>query len=197
MWEERYAGSDEFLFGEAPTHLLAENPWLIQAGRSALCVADGEGRNSVYLAQMGMTVTSFDLSPTAVSRARQLATAKQVKIVAQVSRWEDWDWSRQFDSVFGIFIQFAGPDQRKTQFADMARSLRSGGRLVLHGYRPEQVGRGTGGPPDVENMYTADMLREAFAGWTVERCASYEREQMSGAGHVGMGALIDFVAIKP
>jgi len=197
MWEERYAAGDDFLFGAAPSHLLDENPWLIRPGQSALCVADGEGRNGVYLARKGMTVTSFDLSPTAVRRAETLAAAEETSLEAQVSTWEDWDWSRQFDNVFAIFIQFAGPQERRIHFADMARALRSGGRLVLHGYRPEQIGRGTGGPPHAENMYTAELLQDAFAGWSVERCASYERAQSSGSGHVGMGALIDFVAVKP
>ena len=197
MWEDRYAASDRYLFGEAPAYLLSENPWLARAGQTALCVADGEGRNSVYLARQGMQVTGFDLSPTAVQRAQRLAGEAGVAVETLVSDWDSFDWTRQFDNVFGIFIQFAGPELRAVQFSDMAKALRSGGRLVLHGYRPEQIGRGTGGPPDKENMYTEEMLRQAFDGWQIERCASYERHQESGSGHVGMAALIDFIAIKP
>jgi SAM-dependent methyltransferase len=197
MWEDRYSASDDYLFGTAPAAVLADNPWLALPGQRVLCVADGEGRNAVHLAKLGMDVTAFDLSPTAVSRAQALAQQAGVAVQTHVAGWDDWDWSQPFDMIAAIFIQFADPDLRARQFADMARALRPGGRLVLHGYRPEQVGRGTGGPPFVENMYTEDMLRAAFAGWHIARCAAYERDQQAGSGHVGPAALIDFIATKP
>ncbi|MFO8126615.1 SAM-dependent methyltransferase [Yoonia sp.] len=197
MWEDRYRASDDYLFGTAPAAILPDNPWLVRQGASALCVADGEGRNSVYLAMQGMQVTSFDPSPTAVKRAQHLARDAGVVVNTHVADWDGWDWTQQYDMVAGIFIQFAGPDFRERQFADMQSALRPGGRILLHGYRPEQVGRGTGGPPNVENMYTEALLRDAFAGWTIERCCAYEKDQRAGSGHVGQAALIDFVARKP
>lgn len=197
MWEDRYRAEDGYLFGTEPAAVLAENPWLAIPGQSALCVADGEGRNAVYLARYGMNVTTFDLSQTAINRARRLADEASVTVDASVSDWGAWDWARQFDMVVAVFIQFTGPDARLQQFQDLKAALRPGGRLLLHGYRPEQIGRGTGGPPDAENMYTESMLREAFSGWSVERCAVYDRYQRSGRAHVGQAALIDFVARKP
>lgn len=197
MWEDRYSASDDYLFGTAPAAVLTDNPWLVTPGASALCVADGEGRNSVHLAAQGMAATSFDTSQTAVKRAQDLARDAGVTISAHLSDWDSWDWTVQYDMVAGIFIQFAAPDFQARQFATMQSALRAGGRILLHGYRPEQVGRGTGGPPNVENMYTEALLRDAFAGWQIERCASYERDQRSGSGHVGQAALIDFVARKP
>lgn len=197
MWEDRFAAEDGYLFGVAPADVLATNPWLAMRGQSVLCVADGEGRNGVHLARSGMEVTTFDLSATAVARADALAAQAGVTVATHVSDWQSWDWSKRFDMVVAVFIQFAGPEQRAIQFADMAKALHSGGRLVLHGYRPEQVGRGTGGPPFVENMYTEAELRQAFDGWAIERCASYERAQTAGRAHVGMAALVDFVARKP
>ena len=197
MWEERYRTSGGYLFGTEPAAVLAENPWLIRDSATALCVADGEGRNSVHLARHDMQVTAFDPSPTAIARARQLAADAGVSVDARVSDWDGWDWSQQYDMVVAIFIQFADPAFRARQFSNMQSALCSGGRILLHGYRPEQIGRGTGGPPHIENMYTEDLLRDAFAGWQVERCAVYERDQRSGSAHVGQAALIDFVARKP
>ena len=197
IWEDRFAAEEGYLFGVEPSKILTSNPWLALLGKSVLCVADGEGRNAVYLAKLGMDVTTFDLSPTAIARAGALAQREGVKVKSHVSEWNDWDWSRQFDMIAAIFVQFTDPNQRALQFLDVQRALRPGGRLVLHGYRPEQIGRGTGGPPAAENMYTETELHQAFAGWTVERCASYESEQSSGSAHVGQAALIDFVARKP
>ena len=197
MWEARYRQSEVFLFGRAPALVLTENPWLVMPGARGLCVADGEGRNSVHLATQGMQMAAFDLSPTAIRRAKTLAEEAGVVIEARVSDWEGWDWSQSFDMVVGIFVQFAAPVFRARQFADMARALRPGGRLVLHGYTPEQVALGTGGPSRAENLYTMDLLRGAFVGWQVERLAAYEREVQEGRAHVGRSALIDFVARKP
>jgi cyclopropane fatty-acyl-phospholipid synthase-like methyltransferase len=197
MWEDRFAAEDGYLFGVEPSEVLATNPWLVIPTQSVLCVADGEGRNAVHLARHGMTVTAFDVSATAVGRAAALANQAGVEVQTHVSEWDQWDWTQQFDMVVGIFIQFVGPDLRAKQFADMSRALSAGGRLVLHGYRPEQIGRSTGGPPNAENMYTEAELLKVFAGWTIERSASYACEQKSGSAHVGEAALIDFVARKP
>ncbi|PWG15681.1 SAM-dependent methyltransferase [Salibaculum griseiflavum] len=197
MWEDRYHAEGDYLFGRAPAAFLTDNPWIVSGMQTALCVADGEGRNSVWLAGQGLKVSAFDLSPTAIARAQALAADAGVRVATQVSDWAGYDWERQVDMVVGIFVQFMGAQDRPGQFADMARALRPGGRLVLHGYRPEQVDYGTGGPPSRDNMYTEALLREAFPGWQVERLASYDRDVDEGRGHSGRSALIDLVARKP
>lgn len=196
MWEDRYSSHDDYLFGTAPAQFLAENPWLAIPGGTALSVADGEGRNAVALAQAGMQVSAFDLSTTAVGRAQTLAAQKRVALTTQACDWQRWDWTRQFDLVMGIFIQFMPPAKRPDQLHDMARALKPGGRLVLHGYTPEQVALGTGGPPDPAQMWTPEILTAAFPDFRIERLATYEREVQEGHAHVGRSALIDFVAIK-
>ena len=197
MWEARYANAGGYLFGEAPAQVLVENPWVIDGVNTCLCVADGEGRNSVWLAEQGLSVTSFDLSPTAVERARTLAAKADVRIQAHVSDWEGWDWSQSFDLVVAIFVQFMGPEARVRQFETLRQTVRPGGRLVLHGYTPEQVAFGTGGPPYPENMYTTELLNDAFGEWRILRLAAYERDVQEGRGHSGQSALIDLVAEKP
>jgi len=160
-------------------------------------VADGEGRNSVYLAERGLDVTAFDMAPTAVERGRALAVAKGVEVDFHVSDWDGWDWSRGFDLVVAIFIQFADPQARAAQFAELRRAVAPGGVLMLHGYSPEQVDYGTGGPGNRAHMYTPDMLRDAFGDWHVERLAAYERDVQEGKGHSGRSALIDLVVRRP
>lgn len=197
MWEDRYRSSEFYLFGQEPARFLIENPWLVRPGGSVLSVADGEGRNAVYLAKRGMRAAAFDLAPTAVERAKALALRENVALDTRVSRWEDWDWSLKFDIVLGVFIQFADPGFRERQFADMAGSVKPGGRMVLHGYTPDQIALGTGGPSAAEYLYTEALLRDAFDGWTIERLATYERELQEGRAHSGRSALIEFVARKP
>ena len=197
MWEARYANAGDYLFGEEPAQMLVENPWMTDGADTCLCVADGEGRNGVWLAGQGLSVASFDLSPTAVERAQVLAAKSGVGINAYVSDWEGWDWSQSFDLVVAVFVQFMGPEARVRQFETVREAVRPGGRLVLHGYTPEQVEFGTGGPPYPENMYTPELLNDAFGDWRVLRLAAYEREVQEGRGHSGHSALTDLVAEKP
>lgn len=197
MWEERYAKSGDYLFGEQPAQVLVENPWMIDGSSTCLCVADGEGRNSVWLARQGLSVTSFDLSPTAVGRARVLAAKSDVRVDSHVSDWDGWDWSRTFDLVVAIYVQFMWPEERIKQFETLRRAVRPGGRIILHGYTPEQIAFGTGGPPNPDNMYTTKLLSDSFGDWRILRLAAYEREVQEGRGHSGQSALIDLVAEKP
>lgn len=196
MWDERY-DRDDYLFGRAPADFLAEHARLIPDGSRVLCVADGEGRNSVHLASVGHDVTAFDASTVGVGKARKLAEKAGVTVEFNIAGVEDWDWSRQFDAVVGIFIQFASPDLRSRLFADMGRAVRPGGLLLLHGYAPRQVENGTGGPSRRENMYTEEMLARAYEGWEILRSADYDRVIDEGPGHSGQSALVDFVARKP
>lgn len=196
MWNERYAG-DDYLFGTEPAEFLRRMRGFLPAGGTVLAIADGEGRNSVWLAQQGLTVTAFDPAPNAVAKARSLAAERGVEVAFHIADLDGWDWSRAHDVVAGIFIQFVGPEERAVLFERIDRALRPGGLLLLHGYAPRQVGYGTGGPPAAANMYTLELLREAFAGYEVMVAEDFDADVDEGRGHSGRSALIDFVARKP
>ncbi|MFV0526155.1 MAG: SAM-dependent methyltransferase [Acidimicrobiales bacterium] len=197
MWDERYSG-DEYQFGTRPARFLTAHAGELPTGGSALAVADGEGRNSVFLAESGLAVTAMDISPVGVDKARSLARARGVTVDLRVADILQWGWEPDaYDVVAAVFIQFLAPDQRAVVFEGMQRTLRPGGLLLLHGYRPEQIGFGTGGPPIPENLYTEAMLRSAFGGLRIEHLASYTAELEEGSGHVGPSALIDLIARKP
>lgn len=196
MWDERYS-IEGYLFGTEPADFLLAHAHLLEVPSRVLVVADGEGRNSVYLAQLGHDVSAMDASPVGVAKARQLAADRDVTVDFQVADIMAWDWTPDaYDAVVAIFIQFLSPGQRPAVFDGMQRTLRPGGRLLLHGYRPEQVALGTGGPPDPAHMYTEEMLRDAFGAMVVERLESYDAVIEEGDGHSGRSALIDLVATK-
>ena len=196
MWEERFA-TPEYVFGRAPAAFLADRADFLTPGATALSVADGEGRNSVFMAQQGMNVTALEYAPSAIAKARALAQENGVEVSFRHVDVLAHDWPDTFDLVAGIFIQFAGPADRERLFDGMKRSVAPGGLMMLHGYTPKQIEFGTGGPPDPANMYTEDMLRDAFAGWDILECRAYERDIREGKGHAGRSALIDLIARKP
>lgn len=195
-WDARFAGED-YLFGEAPNAFLAAQAPHLARGASALAVADGEGRNGVWLAQQGLDVLSIDSSAVAQEKARRLAAARGVDLRLELADLEVWPFGEaRFDVVVAIFIQFAGPELRQKLFEAMKRALKPGGLLLLEGYRPEQLTYRTGGPPIAENLYTQAMLSEAFADMEILHLAAYDAVIEEGTGHKGMSALIDLVARK-
>ena len=203
LWSARYrdAGED-YLFGVGPNRYLARHAELIRTGHTALSVADGEGRNSVWLAEQGLAVTAVEISPVAVVKARKLAAGRQAEVNFAVADILALDWpppafAEAFDWVVGIFIQFAGPDQRPAQFSAMKLATRPGGHVLLQGYTPEQLNFKTGGPSAVENLYTPEMLHAAFADWHVEELLVYEDDIAEGMAHKGRSALIGLLARKP
>lgn len=197
QWNARYAG-EEFLFGQAPNAFLKRQGGLLRPGMRALAVADGEARNGIWLAQQGLEVVSTDVSEVAQAKAARLTQSRGVSLDLQLTDATDWEWpSAAFDLVVAIFIQFANPVDRERIFAGIRRTLKSGGLILLEGYRPEQIAYGTGGPPHVENLYTTQMLRDAFAGFEILFLTEYDAEVQEGSAHSGMSALIDLVARKP
>lgn len=198
-WDQRY-DRDDYLFGTEPADFLKSHKGLFEQsqGKTALSVADGEGRNSVYLAQHGLHVTAMDASPVGMEKARKLAAANDVTIDFQLADLRQWDWgAQQYDMVVAIFIQFADPAFRAEIFDGMKRALKPGGTILLHGYTPKQIDYKTGGPGVLENLYTEDMLRDAFSDMKISQLTAYDKEIHEGPGHSGISALIDMIATKP
>ncbi|MEO5693909.1 MAG: class I SAM-dependent methyltransferase [Usitatibacter sp.] len=193
-WNGRFS-AEGYLFGKGPNAFLASQRGRLAPGMHALSVADGEGRNSVWLAQQGLRVTAFDFSPVGLEKARALAREAAVVVDYRRSDIYAWDWSAQsYDVVVAIFFQFAAPAERAQVFAGLLEALAPGGLLILQGYRPEQLAFGTGGPLQVEKLYTEALLRESFASLEILHLASHDDVVDEGPGHRGMSALIDLVA---
>ena len=197
FWNSRF-DTDAYIFGTRPAAFLADNVQQIPPGSRVFVPADGEGRNSVFLAEHGHQVVATDLAENAILKARKLAAARGVSVDFQQVDLQTWAWPEStFDAVVAIFIQFAPPSFRSEIFAGMKRTVQPGGLVLLHGYTPKQLEYRTGGPSAVEQLYTEELLRAEFAGWEILRLAAYERELDEGEGHKGLSAIIDLVARRP
>ncbi len=195
-WDQRFA-AEGYLFGKEPNRFVAAHAHLLQPGQKLLAVADGEGRNGVWLAERGLAVHAIDFSPNALAKTRLLAAERKATLEIEEADLARWAWPEQrFDAVLAVFIQFAGPALRETIFAGIKKCLKPGGLLLLHGYRPKQLEYRTGGPSSVENLYSEVLLRASFADMEILKLRAYDESIREGSGHNGMSALIDLVARK-
>jgi SAM-dependent methyltransferase len=196
-WETRYAKPD-YEFGKAPNEFLASCKALLPASGRALSVADGESRNGVWLAEQGLDVTAIDFSPTAQQKARALAAERKVKIDLVQTDVHAWSYpDAAFDVVVEIFAQFSTPAERAVKWAGMRRALKSGGLLILQGYTPKQLDYATGGPKELERLYTRALLEQAFGDFRDLQFTEEERALSEGAAHSGMSAVIGMTGRKP
>jgi SAM-dependent methyltransferase len=195
-WEKRYAAGD-YLYGTEPNAFLKAQANLLPKSGKALAVADGEGRNGVWLAEQGLDVLSVDFSPKAQAKAKALAERRGVAVRFITADVTAWDWpTAAFDVIAVIFIQFCGPPERRRIFAGIRQALKPGGLLLLQGYRVEQIAYGTGGPSEVENLYSEAMLREEFGGFGKLDIRAHDSIVAEGSRHSGMAAVIDLVGWK-
>ena len=193
-WNQRFDRAD-FLFGTEPNRWLVQQRAQLPAAGRVLAVADGEGRNSVWLARQGLQVDAFDIAEVGVAKARALAARAGVSVRHAVLDGDAVRWPEGvYDAVVAIFIQFAAPAMRRRLFARMAAVLKPGGVLLLHGYTPRQLEYRTGGPPILSHLYTAAQLRRELKGLRIESLTEYEDVLDEGPGHSGRSALVGVVA---
>ena len=196
MWNSRFA-EEGFLFGADPNEWLRTHAHVWAKNASILCVADGEGRNSVWLAGQGHRVDAFDIAQVGVDKARKLAIERQVSVNFTVADCDSYCWAPQaYDGVAAIFIQFADPVLRDRMFSNIIRCLKPGGILILQGYTPKQLEFKTGGPPCIDHLYTTTLLQEKFGSMEILDLVEYEDDMTEGSQHHGRSALIGMVARK-
>jgi len=197
-WNDRFSATDDYVFGTEPNQFLVRNTKAyLKDGTQILAVADGEGRNGVWMAKQGFEVWSVDAAPAASDKARRLATDQGVQMHIETADLSQWDWDKQqFDAVVGIFFQFANPKLRAELFDGMKRAVKPGGVLMIEGYGLKQLTYKTGGPDIPEHLYTLELMRESFADMDILLLEEYDAELDEGAGHKGTSALVDLVARK-
>ena len=195
-WETRFRPAG-YVFGKEPNAFLKAQAGRLRARKTALSVADGEGRNGVWLAEQGLDVVAIDFSATALAKARALATERGVTLRTEVADITAWRWPEAaFDVVTAIFTQVVFPPERPAFFANLKHALKPGGLLLVQGYRPEQLNYRTGGPPEVERLYTRAILEAGFGDMAELEIREHDSAINEGTGHVGMSALIDLVGVK-
>jgi len=194
MWNERYAG-DDYFYGTEPNSFLAEHAKSLKG--PVLSLAEGEGRNAVFLASLGLDVLGVDSSEVGLAKAQKLATEKGVRIRTALTDLADYTPPPDvFGSVISIFAHLPGR-LRQRLYPLVERSLKPGGILLLEAYTLAQLPKNTGGPKDPDMLMSAAGLRQDFPHCEVILAREIDRDVLEG-GHRfgGMGSVVQFIARK-
>ncbi|WP_455211136.1 SAM-dependent methyltransferase [Kaarinaea lacus] len=195
MWDERYS-ADEYIYGKDPNEFLANAASNIPKGK-VLCIAEGEGRNAVYLATHGYEVVAVDSSSVGLEKAKKLANERGVTIETIVADLAHFEIEPEgWNGIVSIFAHLP-PQVRKELHKKVVQGLRPGGVLILEAYRPDQLKYKTGGPPNAEFMMTLEGLEEELAGLEFEYGVELDRDVVEGQFHTGKGAVVQIIGRKP
>ena len=196
FWNERYA-AEGYAYGDAPNGLLVESRAHLPAAGRALCLAEGEGRNAVWLAEQGLRVTAVDIAEQGMAKARALAARRGVEIETRVCDLGEFDPGLAcWDLIVSVFAHLP-PRVRAEVHARCVRALAPGGVFLYIGYAPEQLGKGTGGPKEAALLPDIADIEAELAGLTCVRRAHGPRQIAEGRFHTGEGWVNEWIGRKP
>lgn len=192
-WDERY-GSQDFYYGTEPNDFLRQQVSQLKPGARALCLAEGEGRNAVFLAQNGFAVTAVDGSRVGLEKLKRLAESKGVKVETVVSDLRDYVIGEdRWDGIVSVWCHLPR-ELRREVHACCVRGLRQGGVFLLEAYTPDQLRFKTGGPSSADLMPTLAELKTELHGLELVVGSEQERDVQEGKGHSGRSAVVQVVA---
>lgn len=194
FWDERY-GADDYMYGKEPNDFLKQNIDAIPQG-SVMCLADGEGRNSVFVASTGRAAWSVDLSTHGPRKTTKLAAERKVEVHSETADLATFDLGQnRWDAIVSVFAHMP-KEVRADLHQRVVAALKPGGVFLLEAYTPAQVGRGTGGPQDTSLTMQLDDLRMELAPLQFEFGQEIERNVIEGTGHTGMASVVQVIARK-
>jgi cyclopropane fatty-acyl-phospholipid synthase-like methyltransferase len=192
MWDERFAEAEP-VYGEVANRYLRAQAHRLKPGMKVLVPADGYGRNGIWLAQQGLQVHTVDLSPVGVERARKAAAAADVNIKIEVADLATWNWPvNEYDAVVSIFFHMP-PAVRGKIHASMLTALKPGGIVILEAFTPAQLKYTSGGPKQVDLLYSAELLQKDFAGAEAVLLEEKVTPLEEGRMHSGPGAVLQAI----
>lgn len=195
MWDERFS-QVEPVYGEEANRFLRAQALGIRPGMKVLVPGDGYGRNGIWLAKQGLLVHTVDLSPVGVERARKAAQAADVQMTIEQADLSTWNWPvEEFDAVVAIFLHLP-PDVRAKVHGSMLRALRPGGIVILEAFTPAQLQYSSGGPKQVDLLYTAELLRQDFADTETLHLEEAKIQLDEGHMHRGPASVVSAVFRK-
>jgi SAM-dependent methyltransferase len=196
FWDSRYRSSD-YIYGVRPNDTLVAHLYRIPPKGRVLCLADGEGRNSVFLAKQGFLVTAIDISSAGVAKAERLAANEGVRIDCRVADVTTFDVAPlAWDAIISIFLHL--PQRlRQALHTRWLAGLSPSGVFIYEAYTKDQLNRTTGGPREPQVLAAPDEVKQDFPPDCIELFFAGEREIQEGTHHTGLGSVCQIIVSSP
>lgn len=192
-WNQRYGG-DGFIYGTEPNSFLAEHANMLVG--PVLSLAEGEGRNAVFLAKMGLKVHGVDGSKVGLAKAQMLAQSSSVEIQTEIADLGMFEpVANHYGSVISISAHLPSA-VRNRLYPLVERCLKPDGIILLEAYSEDQLGRNTGGPNDLDMLMTCAKIEREFPNCQPIILREVEREVREGTSHTGMASVVQFIGKK-
>ncbi len=196
QWNQRYA-TEGYWYGTQPNDFLKEHVAALPPRGRVLCLAEGEGRNAVFLAAQGFEVVALDVSTVGLAKAERLARERRVSITTVQADLASYALGHDaWDAIVSIWCHLP-PALRARVHRDAGPALRVGGVFLLEAYTPAQLAFKTGGPPTAELLPTLAALRSELSGLEFDLATERERDVHEGSGHDGRSAVVNIIARRP
>ncbi|MBT2582171.1 class I SAM-dependent methyltransferase [Planococcus sp. ISL-109] len=195
-WHERYQ-TEEYVYGIEPNEFIKSMHPKLAASGDALAIAEGEGRNAVFLAEQGMQVTAWDFARSGLEKTQRLANSRNVEVAVSEVDLAQAEWAEgKWDEIICVFGHFPKHVQQKT-FEGIRRALKPGGYFLMEVYSTDQLSYGTGGPKTEEMLYRPEEILEAFQGFKLIHFFAGEVVRKEGSLHNGLSHVIQAAVQKP
>lgn len=194
-WDARYA-AEAFYYGEHPNVFFAEQLQQLKSPGRILLPAEGTGRNAIYAAELGWHVDAFDASRIARQKALEFARRRQVTVNYTTENLEDFDTEpEQYDVAAAIYVHL--PESLRRKFhQQLAKAIKPGGIVIIEAFDKDQITRDSGGPPDVQLLYSTEILRSDFAGLLELKMLCRQQVHLTEGRHLGIGEVVRYVGVK-
>jgi len=194
FWNERYA-KESYVYGTSPNAFFKEQLSLLDMG-TILLPAEGEGRNAVYAAKLGWDVYAFDYSAQAQHKAIKLSEERRVSIHYEVASFDEITFKPDFFDCIALFFVHVHPDERKTYHRKIVEWLKPGGTLLLEGFSKEQINKPSGGPKNINMLFSEKELTDDFNTLRHIEIYDFNTHLDEGSFHQGEASVIRMKGIK-
>lgn len=193
FWDERYS-SEEYIYGTEPNEFFKSALTTLNPG-TILLPCEGEGRNAVFAAKCGWKVVAFDSSSEGKKKALKLSELNSVNIDYKVMDVQDFKANEEYDAIALIYCHFE-TGIRERVHAEIIKALKPGGTLILESFNKLQIERNTGGPKNIDMLYSEDILRKDFGSLSIKLIEEKSVELSEGSLHKGQAEIIRMLAYK-
>ena len=193
-WDKRF-DEEQYIYGKEPNQFL-KNMFDRLPQKNTLMIAEGEGRNGVFLAKNGHNVTTWDYAPSAIRKTQSLAEEMGVSVKAELQDLENVTWEEnKWDTIVNVFGHFP-TDLRMKTLNGIKKSIKLGGFFLTEVYSIHQLDYKTGGPRDIDLLYRSEELLQTFSDWKIYHFYYGEEERNEGQLHTGKCHVVQLLAQK-